>query len=151
MKTLSDLIGELEMKVPDASKTKYAISKSSVGWHLQHSLQVIEVITEAVKRSDPTLYKWRFHFLRTLIFFIGRIPRGKISAPDSVRPPGEFDLLKIKTDFIATKANVQQLGILPKNCFFKHPYFENLNVRQTFIFLKIHTKHHLHIINDILK
>ncbi|GAC1419093.1 MAG: hypothetical protein NVS9B7_18270 [Flavisolibacter sp.] len=151
MKTLSDLIEELEKKIPDAGKTKYAISSSSVGWHVQHSLLVINVIIEAVKRSDPTLFKPRFHFLRNLIFIIGRIPRGKIKAPVSVQPLGEFDPLKIKSDFTTTKANVLQLGKLPKNSFFKHPYFQDLNVRQTFIFLKIHTQHHLHILNDILK
>ena len=151
MKTLSHLIEELEKKIPNADKKKYAISQSSVGWHLQHSLLVINVIIEAVKRSDPTLFKPRFYFLRTLIFIIGRIPRGKIKAPGSVQPPVEFDLVKIKPDFTTAKANVQQLSQLPKNCFFKHPFLKDLNVRQTFIFLKIHTQHHLHIINDILK
>lgn len=35
--------------------------------------------------------------------------------------------------------------------FFKHPYFGNLNVKDAIKMLKLHTRHHIDIINDIIK
>ena len=35
--------------------------------------------------------------------------------------------------------------------YFTHPIFKNLNKKQTIKFLKLHTNHHIKIVNDILK
>jgi hypothetical protein len=46
---------------------------------------------------------------------------------------------------------VNELTSSSKNQFFSHPIFGQLNVAETQRFFCIHTKHHLSIIQDILK
>lgn len=151
MKKLMSLLKRLEEQIPHAAKSNAAVSQGNVGWHIEHSLLVINTIIETVKKSDADSYKWKFNFARTFIYAVGKIPRGKVKAPASVQPKGEFNIDKLKSDFITAKNNIKALNDLHGNKFFMHPFFGDLNVKPTITFLKIHTKHHLKIINSITK
>lgn len=127
------------------------ISKASVGWHLDHSLKVINGVLGAITESDPKEYYPKFNFLRFIVFLKGSFPRGKAKSPKRVLPP----------EIILEKALQQQLNlaeekikIIPKlqeKQHFSHPIFKQLNKKQTIKFLQIHTQHHLNIVRDILK
>jgi hypothetical protein len=56
----------------------------------------------------------------------------------------------LKDSIAKAKENIASLASAQKNHYFEHPYFGKLNLKPTIKFLKIHTKHHLKIINDIL-
>ncbi|GAA4949969.1 hypothetical protein GCM10023314_24170 [Algibacter agarivorans] len=47
--------------------------------------------------------------------------------------------------------HIKAVKPLPKTSHFKHHVFGMLAKQQTLRFLEIHTKHHLKIVNDILK
>jgi hypothetical protein len=47
------------------------------------------------------------------------------------------------------KNNIEKMKHLPKNAFFKHPFFDHLNKKDTYKFLQLHTIHHLKIIEEI--
>ena len=87
---------------------------------------------------------------KTLIFTLGKIPRGKGKAPKVVQPKEDVTQALLTEDIVKAKENIATLSNGHKNQYFLHPYFGHLNVRPTIKFLKIHTKHHLNIINDIL-
>ena len=76
MNRLNNLIAGLENYVTKQDLINTTISKSAVGWHIEHSLLTIEQIIGAIKRSDPALYKWKFNFKRALVLTINKIPRG---------------------------------------------------------------------------
>ena len=86
-----------------------------------------------------------------MVFTTGKIPRGKIRAPKVVTPFDVATAEELKSKIEIAKNNISKLNNLPKNSFFKHPFLSNLNLKQTEKFLAIHTKHHLKIIEDILK
>lgn len=151
MERLFRILGALEEQIPNAAMLAPLVSQTGVGWHIEHSLLVINKTIEAVKKSDGSKYKWKFNFARTIIYTIGKIPRGKAKAPASVQPSGEYNIDKLKSDFITAKNNITALNSLPGNKFFTHPFFGDLNVKPTITFLKIHSKHHLKIINSIIK
>jgi hypothetical protein len=150
MKKLMGLIKQLEGQIANAEKRNLAVSQANVGWHIEHSLLVINSIVATVNKSDDSKYKWKFNFIRTFIFAIGKIPAGKVKAPASVQPKGAFNLDKIKADFTTAQNNITVLQGLPANKFFKHPFFGDLNVKPTISFLKLHTRHHLKIIQRII-
>lgn len=151
MTTLSTLINELETKIPHSEKSNSAISKSPVGWHIQHSLLVGLQIINAVEKSNPADYKYKFSLPKFLVYTLNKIPRGKAKAPESVRPKETFNTDDLRKDIQLLKSRLAILDTLQPASFFKHPYFGNLNLKATVKMLQLHTKHHLDIINDIIK
>jgi hypothetical protein len=151
MNKLTALLNELETKIPYHEKINTSVSASSVGWHIEHSLLVCNQIVAAVEKSNPQDYAWKFDFKRTIVFALNKIPRGKGKAPASVLPAGAASPEKLTTDLQILKETIKKLTTLPPNHYFKHPLFGLLNVKATIRMLKIHTKHHLAIIDDIRK
>jgi hypothetical protein len=149
MSNLKTLVNQLESHIVDFEKTNVAISQSSVGWHIDHSLMVINGIIVQLKKSNPEQYKWRLNWNRIFIQSINKIPRGKAKAPKVVQPlePSTADLLISKLEI--AKNSLLDLETLNANSYFTHPYFGDLNLKKTIWFLNLHTNHHLKIIKDI--
>lgn len=76
---------EFENYLQHFEKQNYLVSKSPVGWQIDHSLKVINNIVLALKNSNPADYKYNFNLKRSIIFFRKKIPRGVGKAPKSVR------------------------------------------------------------------
>lgn len=138
--------------LPSIDKINQQVSKVNIGWHLDHSLNVILSVHKAVSNSNPAEFKSSFNLTRTLILTTGIIPRGKARAPKVVQSNvtefKEEDLLKkIKQ----AKSCLVDLLEADNNAHFRHPYFGDLNKKNTGRFLEVHTRHHLKIVKDILK
>lgn len=151
MQTLPDQILQLQFHIPDYAITNAAVSSASVGWHINHCLLVYTTISDALQHSDPTLYKSSFNFKKLLVYTFKSIPRGRGKAPKTVQPQNTLlaDELQLQVQKAIDKTNA--LTQLNPTHYFEHPYFGNLNVKETIKFLAIHSNHHLKIINDILK
>ena len=149
MSNLKTLVNQLESHIVDFKKTNVAISQSSIGWHIDHSLMVINGIIDQLKKSNPEQYKWQFNWNRIFIQSINKIPRGKAKAPKVVQPlePATATLLISKLEI--AKNSLVDLETLNANSYFTHPYFGDLNLKKTLWFLNLHTNHHLKIIKDI--
>jgi hypothetical protein len=152
MQELHKLLNQLESDISSFDKVNLAVSSGSVGWHIEHSLKTIDQIVTACKNSNPSNYQWRFNFNRFLILTIAKkIPRGKAKAPKIVRPEGEISPETLGLSLSKVKGNLMDWEDLDKNTHFPHPFFGILNKKETENFLALHTKHHLMIIDDILK
>ncbi len=149
MRSFEKSLDELYSYTAYVDQLNTTVSKVNVGWHIEHSSLVIIKIVESVVKSDPKKYKWKFNIKRSFVFFLKKFPRGKAKAPDIVMPK-QIE----KTDFpallIKTKEAIKKLDEAGYNQFFLHPFFGNLNKKDTFIMLDIHTKHHLQIVKDII-
>jgi hypothetical protein len=151
MNQLERLLNELETKIPQFNKTKQDISIADVGWHIQHSLLVLNSVIDALTTSNPEDYKWEFNFPRIVVLTMKKIPRGRAKAPEVVRPEGNYDIESLISHLWVSKQKIEILKSMDKAKHFKHPYFGKLKLKQTINFLEIHTQHHLALINDILK
>jgi hypothetical protein len=150
MNKLDELINQLETKIPLFDKFNQKVSQVNVAWHLEHSLLTLNKITDIIFQSNPKEYKWKFNFLRIVIFTMKKIPRGRAKSPEVVRPKGDITKEGLLKHLSSTKVNIKKLENLPKNKYFNHPFFGNIKLGQTIAFLEIHTKHHLEIIEDIV-
>jgi hypothetical protein len=151
MEKLHALLDAIESTLPHAEQINATISKSNVGWHLQHVLLTFRGIPHNLQISDASTYSPKFSIRKILIFTIGKIPRGKAKAPPAATPDGTLSLDKLKAQIKTARENINQLSNLPANNYFAHPFFGHLNVKDAKRFLIIHTQHHLAIVNDILK
>ncbi|NKI31530.1 DUF1569 domain-containing protein [Croceivirga thetidis] len=127
------------------------ISKSGVGWHLDHMLKVINNISDSLAISNPSDYTATFNTQRVFVHTTGYIPRGAAQAPTSVTPPEIILLDSLRLQLKNAKQNLKTFENLNADAHFKHPVFDYLNRNQTRRFLEVHTKHHLKIIADILE
>jgi hypothetical protein len=148
---MQKLLHQLEQYLPEGAKKNTAISAAAINWHIDHSLKVINSVSKNIMQSDPALYQKEFNWRRTFVFIKGGIPRGVGKAPKTVTPPDiimESDLLE---QISAAKKWTDALNSLQPNQNFKHPLFGMLNAKQTVKFLKMHTRHHIKIIQDIIR
>ena len=150
MSKINDLLDELELKIPFQQTFNSTVSASNAGWHIDHSILVINQIITAVQQSDHREYEWKLNVKRLIVFTLGRIPRGKAKAPKSVIPENSFSEENIRGNLETARKKIRQLNELHPDQFFLHPYFGKLNIRSTRRMLDLHTEHHLQIINDII-
>lgn len=143
------LISELESLSADFRTKEETISAASIGWHIEHSLLVLNGVVEAMKTSDPEKFKRKFSLAKLYIFTIGRIPKGKGRSPKSVTPSEQVDQSSFLKQLEISKKNIDTLNDLGKNMFFAHPVFGHLRKHRTIYFLELHTEHHLKIIRAI--
>lgn len=125
------------------------ISQVSIGWHLWHTTKVINQITYALSISDPKDYQQKFSLLRNIFLFLNWFPRGKGRSPKIVRPKEEPTESAILAELEQANKSLKELEKLPDRTFFEHPYFKQLNLKESKRFLSTHTEHHLKIIRDI--
>ena len=151
MKNILPILTILTEKLNAFERMKPTVSKSSVGWHIEHSLKTIDLVATACKKSEPSMYQWKFKLNRFLILdVLHKIPRGKAKAPKVVQPEGEITRESLQLHLEKVHQNLENWENLDPNVYFFHPYFGNLDKKATERFLKLHTLHHLNIIEDIL-
>ena len=150
MKSLLELLKDLEYKIAHQNAFDEKVSKSNVAWHIDHSLKVILAVTQALKKSNPSEYKWKFNLKRQLVYTLDFIPRGKGKAPKAVQSFDQITKESIEQQLKNATIAIQELQLLDKNSHFQHPYFGSLNLKPTLKFLKLHTHHHNKIMNDII-
>jgi hypothetical protein len=152
MNSINPILVILSSKINDLDRKNTNVSKSSVGWQIEHSLKTIDLIITACKKSDPSVYQWKFKLNRFLILdVLHKIPRGKAKAPKVVQPEGDISKETLQMHLEKVQQNLEKWETLHENCYFFHPYFGNLNKKATEKFLVLHTNHHLKIIEEILK
>jgi len=150
-KTLIPFVKELESYIPVKDKRNAKVSTSDVAWQIDHSLKVINLVSDTLLNSNPDEHKSKFNKWRLLLFTIGYFPRGRVKAPKFVRPPEVISIEDLNSQIKLAYQNIENLKLAHKHAHFKHFIFGVLHKKRTIRFLQLHTNHHLKIIRDILK
>ncbi|PWG06110.1 DUF1569 domain-containing protein [Polaribacter aquimarinus] len=149
--SLENKLNSIENYISDFEQRNLKISKATVGWHLDHSLKVINAVISSMEKSDPNLYQDNFKFLGKLLLSLNFFPKGKAKAPKYLLPPDTILKEEIVSQLKLAKENINKIEKLDTNVFFKHPLFGNVNKKRVVPFLNAHTNHHLKIVKSILK
>ncbi|MPT32492.1 MAG: DUF1569 domain-containing protein [Chryseobacterium sp.] len=148
---LEKLLQKIELLLPEINKEKLEISKTSVGWHLEHSLLIINGSLKGLTMTNPDNYKPKFSIKKFVFLNFGMIPRGKIKSPKQFVPletPTKESTEKLLN---LAKDRLEAVKNLPSRSYITHPFLGDLNKKTTLKFLSLHTNHHLKIIDDIFK
>ena len=151
MEALIHLVNKLENNIDSKDVFNRQVSQVDVSWHIAHSLKVLNNIIKVLQVSNPDDYRWSFNRSRSFVCFINFIPRGKGKAPKAVIPADEISKEELHKEIATVRQLLEELQHLDAKSNFTHPYFGQLNLKQTKKFLAIHTKHHLKIIDDIIR
>jgi len=148
--TLEQTLSNLEQKIAHFDAINLNVSSKGVDWHIDHSLKVIIAIIQTLKNSTPKEYQWKFNAARIYFLIKGSFPRGKAKAPKSVMNDENILIDDVLAQLTNAKTLISELNSLHPKSHFKHPFFGLLDVRTTNRFLRIHTNHHIKIIDDIV-
>lgn len=126
------------------------VSASSVGWHIDHSLKVVNSICETLAKSDPEKYMADENKSRDYVLGKGEIKRGVAESPPHVVPPPIIEPDELIAQLEKAKKNIVLLKQLHPQSYFRHHVLGTFSRDEAKKFITIHSKHHLNIINDIL-
>lgn len=149
--TLELELNEVQNYIADRDVIATDISSVDVAWHLDHLLKVINGIHYHLGQSDPGNYRYSWKFIRSLVFTIGRFPRGVGESPKSVLPPDVIMTDDIYKQLEDARLNLSTFSDFDKDQYFNHYKFGDLNRDKALKFVEIHTRHHLRIIRDIIR
>ena len=151
MEKIVKQLTELASYISQSDRQNGGVSNVNIGWQIDHSLRVMNQVISALLKSNPEEYKPKFNWRKSFIFFTKKIPRGKVRAPKGILPTEEITESSLISSVQLAHKNIGLLENCAPNHFFVHPFFGQVNVRETFVFIEVHTEHHLKIIRDICR
>ena len=151
MKKLFQVLNDFEKQAPLYLNNNKMVSEANVGWHIMHSCLVITSITEAIRKSDPSLYKRKFSWKAFFVLLFNKIPRKKAKAPSFTQPANEVSMDMVLQQIAEARKSAELLLTADKRHYFTHPIFGDLQLPTAIKFLYVHTYHHEKIIRDILQ
>ena len=151
MKKLLKVLNDFEKQAQLYLNNNKMVSEANVGWHIMHSCLVITSITDAIMKSDPSLYKKKFSWKAFFVLLFNKIPRGKAKAPSFTQPASEVSSDMVLQQIADARKSAELLLTLNKNKYFTHPIFGDLQLPTAIRFLYVHSYHHEKIIRDILQ
>ncbi|PZU83124.1 MAG: hypothetical protein DI529_13245 [Chryseobacterium sp.] len=148
---LEKLLQKIESLLPEINKENLKVSKASIGWHLEHSLLILNGSLKGLTMTNPENYNPKFSIKKFIFLNFGLIPRGKIKSPKQFVPletPTKESIGKLLN---LANERLEAIKSLPSKSYITHPFLGDLDKKTTLKFLGLHTNHHLKIIDDILK
>ncbi|MGB5981713.1 MAG: hypothetical protein WBG46_06180 [Nonlabens sp.] len=148
---VDEQVAQIKTYIDSDDRKDPNVSKSGTYWHSDHALNVINEVTRFLEQSNPSDYKPKFSFLKFVIMTFGYMPRGKARAPKQTVRNDEITQESLNRTYQKALESIEKLKLLPDNKAFRHPMFGWMQKKDTIKFLKIHTHHHIKILNDIGK
>ena len=128
-----------------------AVSNWSVGEHIDHICNVTIFIDSNLRASDPKINFEKFSFVKLFVLYFGHIPRGRGKSPTEVIPNQMIEIETLTTKIFHAQKVREGMVDLNSGLWITHPIFGVLKFKNAVKFLYIHTRHHIKIIEDIIR
>lgn len=132
----------------EAAAAAPSVSQWSVGMHVHHCALSMLSIGKGLATSTQPMPPEKRTLPRFAVFTFGRIPRGRARTkliPQPSVPAAELLALLDQSEQVVAAA-----GSLDGNTWITHPVFGPLRRDDALKFLRIHNRHHLRIVSDIM-
>lgn len=144
-------LDSLKSYIDDAPVRVLSVSGWSVGQHLHHCGLAMVGICEALAASAPPMPCVPLSLPRLMVLGTGRIPRGRAQAPDAVLPEAEPTVELVRDILERSRQGLDAAAGLGETAWFNHPFLGPMSRKTTLRFIAIHNRHHLRLIEAILK
>lgn len=144
------LLDELRAAVPSAAVRSPEVSAGSVAWHLHHLYLSMSGISRALLECD-TPPEGRPTPTGRLVLTTGFIPRGGAKSPDVAIPREESAPDELAEMLDRAEELLDRAAETGRDAWFRHFVLGSLRRDQALKFVRVHNRHHLRIIRDILK
>lgn len=128
-----------------------SVSKWTVGEHVHHCCLSIKSIVHGLERSTPPPPPSRVSIPRSAVFLVGRIPRGRARSPEPVVPKAPVTQTELLAMIDESVREIARASTFDRRAWIRHPVFGPLHRNDALKFARIHNRHHLRIVADILK
>lgn len=134
------------------------VSQWSPAQHLLHALLVSDALLAQVGKlceGDANCERGANPIV-SVILATGRIPRGARQAPEGYLPPADLDRAELAEALAASRQIHAELAarladVAGAQGRREHPFFGGLTAEQWLCAARVHSEHHLHIVDDIAK
>jgi len=150
MRTIGYGLDDLRNALEHARLSVPAVSDWSVAMHVHHCCLAMIEIWQALVASTPPPPRSRRSFWTWVVFLSGHIPRGRQRSPQVALPKhdvSDAELLSLLDRCQQIAADVRKLD---PGTWFRHVALGVLNRDKAFKFIRIHNRHHLRIIADMV-
>ncbi len=127
-----------------------AVSQWSVGMHVHHCCLSTIGVSRALINSTPPPPRSRPSAMGSFLLLIGRIPRGRARSADVVLPDPEISPDELRDLLDESERVLTEVRTLDPQAWFRHFVFGVLTRDRALRFTRIHNRHHLRIISDIV-
>lgn len=118
--------------------------------HVHHCCLVMIGTCRVLEKSTPPPPPSRTPLIRRMAFATGRIIRGRAQSPERVVPRADISPAELISLLDEAGRQVAAAGSLEPGRWFRHFMFGVLQRDDALKFLRIHNRHHLRIISDIV-
>jgi len=137
--------------IPKADVVAPDVSKWSVGMHVQHCCLATIAVCDSLVASVPPVPRSSFSLVTSAIFLTGRIPRGKGKSPEQAIPRDEIWTNELEGLQLDAERRLDAARQASPDQWFRHFAFGVLDRDRTLKFIGIHNRHHVRIVQDILR
>lgn len=141
----------LKSAVPRAEVVAPDVSRWSVGMHVQHCCLATIAVCESLVASEPPVPRSSFSFVTSVIFLTGRIPRGRGKSPEQAIPREGIWTNELEGLLQESERRIEEARQVSRDHWYRHFSFGVLDRDRTLKFIGIHNRHHVRIIQDILR
>jgi hypothetical protein len=141
---------DLRQSVDHADVSVASVSHWSVGMQIHHCCLATAAICQSLIDSKPPPPRRRWSPITSIVFLSGRIPRGRGKAPEVALPKQDISTDELVPLLDRSEQLLEQVSQLDRSRWFKHFAFGILDRDKSLKLLRIHNRHHLRIVADIV-
>lgn len=151
METIDQTIDDFRAVVAQADVDASVVSQWNVGMHIHHCCLAMIGISKGLAKSTPPVPRMRPSIARYCAFAVERFPRGQAKSPTFAVPAASAPQEELLALLDRSQKMMVEARALDADRWVTHPIFGPLRRDDALKFVRIHNRHHLRIVADILR
>jgi hypothetical protein len=151
MDSIERTLEDFRAVIANADATTPSVSEWRVGMHIHHCALSMIGISKSLRKSTPPMPRAKPSLSRSVTLTCGFIPRGRAKTPSFIVPSATVAQAELASLLDEAEKLMAVAQALDRDRWFTHPLLGPMGRDDAFKFIRIHNRHHLRIVADILR